>query len=1363
MPADQEIKISYLVEAVDNASKIVEEVDGTVAKYQESIDKAKAAQVLFNETQVKTAVTAGEVNASVRQQTTAMETLGNVVLKTGIAVGVFASQLFLISSSATAVSKIQKGFIALSIDLDILKGKTGAFLREFPLLQAVATKSFEGVRKALNLTRGGFDGFIDRASKVSFTLNKVGRNATNLGKTFLQSLAATELNSKSLFGMATRAAAAGSILTILGSQLVKTDSLFLKFAGGGIIAASVALFGYSQLIQSIIVASGDLIQRIGTGLVNSLSSAVDQFLKAEKAAFAFDFVIRNLSRATDGATGTLGEWNLVIDDFISKTAFSRDAVQNSVSELVRFGRSIGLTKDEMITLLPIIGDVAAANHRDLFSSTLAVVEGLAGQTVMLQNLGISLNEHALKEAAFAKGQAGSIRKLSEHEKVQRRFNLLLEEAALIQNIATAELQTTAGAIKKQEQVVKDMNAELGKGANLIEQRFNVGLATLVDIMSQFSAPALNAVGFIGALSGRALQAIGVFLKWSFTIVLVSTSIKALNILLRENLIQNFIANIAKASFITETLAKKNALLAATLSSSLTKISQVGLTISSVFTLVGQSIRFLLIEAVKVAAPFALIAAKVLIVVGLFATLYQALLRIEEVTGFFSAAWAKLVSIFGGSGIVGIVSQAFEDFGGFLQRSFIKVTFATSRAIVNTSRAFVELKFRVTEAVFTIRSFIQNGLDRLSSAYERAQIIAKAFFKIIADTPQFRLLITIFNLVENAIDDAITKVREFGIKAREAFVNFVNDAVRFLGRLPSKFLELIGFQSAFAGEFSTLGGVIDSTTEKTKGLNEEQLKGLEILNQERKAIDNVIDELNRKEKAELAALNISEAASRASVKRHKETVDQIQKQLKLLKGVQASSFQLAIEQTATGAIKSAVEQARRKLVDMVKEIEKLRKEGQQKEVDNIIKQAEALKNRIGTLEVSAKFSGIVGLIGALKSGSQTFLKAAANFIVKAPDAIANALGPIFKGLGGLFEGTVIPDFLSNIGGAVAEVFGAVAGIFGDSLGQLVNQIIEVFSQDPEEFSAMIVAAIEGLPMAIANIFINLINFPRLIAEGLEKMIIALPEAIEPLIEAMTIAFLDVNFWLRVSIRIVAAFIKNIPEIIQAFIDGFRNGVKEVTKSFSNGIKKTGVELKQAWESVGKTFDAVGKGFKDLVEFIKKAVNVVGKVLGDVGEKILNVGKKFFNFIADAGKKFFNGIKDAGKEIINAIKEGLKDAFKAIGGGLGDAGGFISDIPVIGDIAGAIGGLFEQGGIPALRAQNGLIVPGNSTSGDRVPVAVNSREMILTLDQQARLFEMLQGDIEGRRQQQVVEITTNVQLEEKTLAKAMEKVAVNGWTR
>jgi hypothetical protein len=57
-------------------------------------------------------------------------------------------------------------------------------------------------------------------------------------------------------------------------------------------------------------------------------------------------------------------------------------------------------------------------------------------------------------------------------------------------------------------------------------------------------------------------------------------------------------------------------------------------------------------------------------------------------------------------------------------------------------------------------------------------------------------------------------------------------------------------------------------------------------------------------------------------------------------------------------------------------------------------------------------------------------------------------------------------------------------------------------------------------------------------------------------------------------------------------------------------------------------------------------------------------------------------------------------------------------------------------------DGGIVPGNSISGDKVPVNVNSREMILNQGQQKTLFDIANGKERGQSQSIIVNINGNI---------------------
>lgn len=76
------------------------------------------------------------------------------------------------------------------------------------------------------------------------------------------------------------------------------------------------------------------------------------------------------------------------------------------------------------------------------------------------------------------------------------------------------------------------------------------------------------------------------------------------------------------------------------------------------------------------------------------------------------------------------------------------------------------------------------------------------------------------------------------------------------------------------------------------------------------------------------------------------------------------------------------------------------------------------------------------------------------------------------------------------------------------------------------------------------------------------------------------------------------------------------------------------------------------------------------------------------------------------------------------------------------------------------QTGGIVPGNSTTGDRVLARVNSDEMILTRAQQAELFAIANGAGPSGSQPIQVNNTTTLEVDGQTLARAVSREVANG---
>jgi hypothetical protein len=92
----------------------------------------------------------------------------------------------------------------------------------------------------------------------------------------------------------------------------------------------------------------------------------------------------------------------------------------------------------------------------------------------------------------------------------------------------------------------------------------------------------------------------------------------------------------------------------------------------------------------------------------------------------------------------------------------------------------------------------------------------------------------------------------------------------------------------------------------------------------------------------------------------------------------------------------------------------------------------------------------------------------------------------------------------------------------------------------------------------------------------------------------------------------------------------------------------------------------------------------------------------------------------------LPEGLTQVLSSLGGVIGVLQSImmiVSAIKATQEI-GTFLGLFKNGGI-AGKAANGLMVPGNNYSGDRIPVLVNSGELILNRAQQGNIASQLQG--------------------------------------
>lgn len=812
----------------------------------------------------------------------------------------FGAALVGLISSKKVIESIQYGIVLTSQATLRLASGLDLVRDRFPALAAAGEKSLLGISNLLlksQLTLGQWHLSIHNAIS---TMKTFANGTFSVSKSLGQAILNTEVFEKGLFGLVTRLTAASAGFIFLGKLLLNTDSTLLKMSGTTLIIFAAAIGGIVYVIRGFILEIGRLIQSIGTGLVNSMQKSVDTMVKLESATFAFEFVVKELDKTTQGATGTFEEWNNVVNDFSKQVGFSRMEVQKSVSEMLRFGNSIGLTKDQMLELLPIIGNVARVNHKDLFTSTLAVVEALAGQTVMLQNMGISLTQHALEESKIGHAINEKIKSMKDSEKVQLRYNVLLEKSALLNGFAEKTAGTLQGQIDRQAASWENISAAMGRGAEIIEQKVNIAWSNLLGILEKMSGGLLDTLGFVVSLSGRILQAVGLALQWSFALIFLTTTIGALNVLLKNQIIAKYLIQLSKAKIITQQLALVNKDIAISLSSFIGNIGRWGLGVRSLGALVLTTFKQFAVLVATASAPIIVLAAKVAIVVGAFYLLYKALKLIDERTKVFTNTWQQIVEWWEDSSLSDQLIARLKEIGKVLEQGVAQAVIMLAQylvtmfniwreigsAIITLVGVFYDLVSVISEVTGITQAF--NTLWQIitktagdTSAWEKLLQVIKWVGQALSQyiIGQAQLVSIAINYIVNAILQLSIKMielraivrdlaRDIGEWLAQAFVNLLSK----IANLPEGLLNLIGLNTAWAQSIKEVSSSTSNYITTQRGLTDAEKDQIKNINSRIEAGKNLVSSLGQEQEAQRTLASVKGKSYQKDVEQYLAAID-----------------------------------------------------------------------------------------------------------------------------------------------------------------------------------------------------------------------------------------------------------------------------------------------------------------------------------------------------------------------------------------------------------------------------------------------------------------------------------------------------------
>lgn len=667
--------------------KVVIQLDLDASEYkkefksleQESVKASENIGEAFNK----------EVSNSIKETTNNISSLAETAAKVGAFIAAVTPVIVVLEKQFGVFSNILK---KVGIDLDDLldrfdslknsfskfiegeesinglKLALGGFLQELNLIDSTALKligGFADFTRSLDAIGVGFDKLLG----ASIVLVPILRNLREITQVSA-GLANIFFGSRGIFGITSSLSAISIGLVAIGESLKETDSQAARAIGSLSTIAGILTGSLAAGITFAIVKFGEFATEIGTRLVQGFQKVSESANKTEQSIIVLSKVVENFDKVTSQAIGSTESWERSVTRLSDSLNLSQKELRKSAQEIVSVGSQLGFTEQELQKLLTVSAEFAKVNNKDVFQSTLAVVNGLQGNAQALQAYGVKLNQASIQQFAFEKGLTESIDKLSQSELVQLRYNKLLKSYDNIAGIAAV----TAGTLADQQNAlavnVERVNAELGKGARIIEQN-NILNAALSSILDNVSNSVLQLAGFFGALGARILQVGGFLLKVSFQVFAVVKAIKALNIVLSSDLgiaaFQQRLPLINKSLNELLGLASQSEVKVKSLNSlikalggtllqsanSFTKlflgVNASSINFGNILSLIGKRIKTvfpILISGLKtvlvIAGPFL---AKFLLIGAAVETFRRAFVALEERTGIFSQSWSIIVAQF----------------------------------------------------------------------------------------------------------------------------------------------------------------------------------------------------------------------------------------------------------------------------------------------------------------------------------------------------------------------------------------------------------------------------------------------------------------------------------------------------------------------------------------------------------------------------------------------------------------------------------------------------------------------------------------------------------------------------------------------
>jgi hypothetical protein len=244
------------------------------------------------------------------------------------------------------------------------------------------------------------------------------------------------------------------IVQILG------DSRSLERAFGRSTRASKA-FGDQMGKSARVLRSG--ITTAGIAAAAGVGAFTIGATKAVRAASDLNEAINKTDVVFAGNAKAIQAWS---ETTANALGISQTEALGAASAFGLMLQTAGLTVDQSAefskSLVQLAGDMASFQNIDPSEALDKLRSGLAGEAEPLRRYGVFLSEAAVKQEAYAQGIADTGDELTEAQKVQARYSLILKQTAKQQGDFARTSDSLANASRRVRAMYQDIIADLGQ-------------------------------------------------------------------------------------------------------------------------------------------------------------------------------------------------------------------------------------------------------------------------------------------------------------------------------------------------------------------------------------------------------------------------------------------------------------------------------------------------------------------------------------------------------------------------------------------------------------------------------------------------------------------------------------------------------------------------------------------------------------------------------------------------------------------------------------------------------------------------------------------------------------------------------------